>query len=141
MTSRRSSLSKSQSALAVALMTVFCALPANAAAPPKTSSADSPFGGQSQITVTIMRAMRPSGMLQADIGILVPNQANRARTAALQPVLRDAWRRTTQEFANSSLIQGRPPDAVLLGQRLQAATDQVLGQGVARVLFTSLIVR
>jgi hypothetical protein len=111
------------------------------AAAPKKAASDSPFVAQSQISVTMMRSMRPVGMLQADVGILVTNQAQRARATALTPVLRDTWRRTTQEFANSSVMQGRPPDAVLLGQRLQSATDQIIGPGVARVLFTSLIVR
>jgi flagellar basal body-associated protein FliL len=113
---------------------------AMAAAAAKSSN-DSPFVAQSQVTVSVIRAMRPSGVLQADIGIIVPNQSQRARAASLQPVLRDAWRRTTQEFANSQMPAGRAPDAVLLGQRLQAATDQIVGQGVARVLFTSLVVR
>jgi flagellar basal body-associated protein FliL len=111
------------------------------AAAPKKAASDSPFVAQSQISVTMMRSMRPVGMLQADVGILVTNQAQRARATALTPVLRDTWRRTTQEFANSSVTEGRPPDAVLLGQRLQSATDQIIGPGVARVLFTSLIVR
>jgi hypothetical protein len=76
-----------------------------------------------------------------DVGILVTNPAQRARASALQPVLRNAWRSTTQEFANSYYIPGRVPDAVLLGQRLQATTDQVLGPGNARVLLIALIVR
>lgn len=85
--------------------------------------------------------MRPVGVFQVDMGILVPNAAQRARAASVQPVLRDAWRRTVQEFANSYITLGRVPDAVLLGQRLQAATDRVLGSGTARVLLTSVIVR
>lgn len=125
---------------ALAIAFLLTGAEAIAAAPPKATS-DSPYVGQSQITVTIMRSMRPVGVLQADVGILVTDQTQRARAISLQPVLRDAWRRTTQEFANSYITQGRVPDAVLLGQRLQTATDQIAGQGVARVLFTSLIVR
>jgi flagellar basal body-associated protein FliL len=140
-TNRRGSIN--QSVVKVLVLTVLVPMFGTAAfaAAPKKAASDSLFVAQSQISVTMMRSMRPVGMLQADVGILVTNQAQRARAAALTPVLRDTWRRTTQEFANSSVIQGRPPDAVLLGQRLQSATDQIIGPGVARVLFTSLIVR
>jgi hypothetical protein len=112
-----------------------------AAGATKSVAPDSPYIGQSQIAATILQSMRPVGVFQVDMGILVPNAAQRARAASLQPVLRDAWRRTVQEFANSYITPGRVPDAVLLGQRLQAATDRVLGAGTARVLLTSVIVR
>jgi hypothetical protein len=107
----------------------------------KTETRDSPFIGQTQIAATVLQSFRPVGVFQADMGVLVINSGQRARAAAMQPVLRDAWRRTTQEFVNSYYVAGRVPDAVLLGQRLQVATDQVLGQGVARLLLTSVIVR
>jgi hypothetical protein len=107
----------------------------------KSQSSDSPFIGQTQIAATIMQLSRPVGVFQVDVGILVTNTVQRQRAVALMPVLRDAWRRTTQEFANRYLISGRVPDAVLLAQRLQAATDQVLGTGTARLLLISVIVR
>ncbi len=107
----------------------------------KAEVRDSPFTGQSQIAVTVMQSSRPIGVIQVDVGILVPNIGQRQRAAALQPVLRDAWRRTTQEFANRYYTPRQVPNAVLLGQRLQAATDQVLGAGNARVLLTSVIAR
>ena len=107
----------------------------------KSETRDAPFIGQTQVAATIMRSFRPVGVFQVDMGILVTNPTQRARAAALQPVLRDAWRRTTQEFANSYLIPGKVPDAVLLAQRLQATTDQVLGAGSARLLLVAVIVR
>lgn len=125
----------------VLALIVLAPMPICAAGAGKTEVRDSPFTGQSQIAVTVMQSSRPIGVIQVDVGILVPNVAQRQRAAALQPVLRDAWRRTTQEFANRYYIPRRVPDAVLLGQRLQAATDQVLGAGNARVLLTSLIAR
>jgi hypothetical protein len=114
---------------------------ASAAGAGKSETGDSPYMGQTQIAATILQSYRPIGVFQVDLGLLVPNPTQRARAASLQPVLRDAWRRTTQEFANSYLVQGRVPDAMLLGQRLQSATDQVLGAGNARLLLTSVIVR
>lgn len=107
----------------------------------KTEVRDTPFVGQTQLAATVMRLSRPIGILQVDVGVLVTNSAQRQRADALKPVLRDAWRRTTQEFANRYYVPGRVPDAVLLGQRLQVAADEVLGRGTARVLLTSLIVR
>jgi hypothetical protein len=88
-----------------------------------------------------MVSFRPAGILQVDMGLYVPEQSKRARILAMQPILRNAWRRTTQEFTNSYYIRGRVPDAVLLGQRLQSATDEVLGAGQARVLLGSVLVR
>ena len=88
-----------------------------------------------------MRSLRPIGIFQVDLGILVETPAHRARVAALQPVLRNAWRRTTQEFANSYYVVGRVPDGQLLAQRLQTATDQVMGARTSRVLLISIIVR
>jgi hypothetical protein len=127
--------------LGSALLTLCAPSVAFAAKPAKSESGDSPFIGQTQIAATIIQSFRPAGVFQVDVGILVTNPAQRARASALQPVLRNAWRSTTQEFANSYYIPGRVPDAVLLGQRLQATTDQVLGPGNARVLLIALIVR
>jgi hypothetical protein len=115
--------------------------PAIAAGSTKSEVRDSPFMGQSQIAVSILKSSRPIGVFQVDVGILVVNPAQRMRAQGLQPVLRDAWRGTTQEFANSYLVPGEVPDANLLGARLQTATDRILGVGSARVLFTSVIVR
>jgi hypothetical protein len=104
-------------------------------------TSDSPFIGQTQIASSVVVSLRPVGLMQVDMGVYVPNASNRARVMALQPVLRNAWRRTTQEFTNSYFTPGRVPDAALLGQRLQAATDEVLGRGVGRVLLVSVLVR
>jgi hypothetical protein len=114
---------------------------AHAAGPKKTEASDTPFIGQTQIAVTIVQASRPAGVFQADIGLLIKDPAGRVRAKALQPILRDRWRRTTQEFANSYFAKGRAPDAELLGQKLQTATDAILGKDVARVLLTALVVR
>jgi hypothetical protein len=144
-TKRLSHLSFALSGLPVALLLILGTaanpMPAHAAGSSKTEGRDSPFVGQTQIAATILQSFRPVGVFQVDMGILVTNPAQRTRAASLQPILRDAWRRTTQEFANSYLTLGRVPDAVLLGQRLQAATDQVMGAGNARLLLTSVVVR
>jgi hypothetical protein len=55
--------------------------------------------------------------------------------------LRAAWRGTAQEFVNSFFIPGRVPDTQILGERMQAVTDRVVGPGIARVVLLSVIVR
>jgi hypothetical protein len=126
----------------VALLVILTASPALAAGGAnKGVSGDTPFIAQTQIASSVMVSFRPVGVFQVDMGLYVPNQSQRARIISMQPVLRNAWRRTTQEFTNSYYVRGRVPDAVLLGQRLQAATDEVLGQGAARVLLASVVVR
>jgi hypothetical protein len=107
----------------------------------KGSGNDSGFLGINQVTSNVMQKHRSVGVLQVELGLVVPNVGKRDRTLATMPVLRAAWRSTTQEFANSFMLPGRVPDAVVLGQKLQAATDGVLGAGVARLVLMSLIFR
>jgi hypothetical protein len=107
----------------------------------KGSTADTPFIAQTQIATSVLVSFRPVGVFQVDMGLYVTNSGQRSRIASLQPVLRNAWRRTTQEFTNSYYVPGRVPDAALLGQRLQAATDEIIGPDVARVLLASVVVR
>lgn len=111
----------------------------------KGKGPDSPsgFSGQMQVTANIMTQGRVAGLLQVDAGLYSLDQAVRTRFAPLAPVIRSAWRSATQDFANRFHTAGRVPDAVILAQRLQAATDQVLGgtPGAARVLLVSVVAR
>lgn len=107
----------------------------------KGPASESAFLAPTQIATSVLVSFRPAGIMQVDMGLYVPDQSKRARILAMQPVLRNAWRRTTQEFTNNYYVRGRVPDAVLLGQRLQAATDEVLGAGQARVMLASVLVR
>jgi hypothetical protein len=126
------------------LIATLCGAPVTTLAAGKASkgpSGETAFIVQTQIASSVMVSFRPAGILQVDMGLYVPEASKRERILALQPVLRNAWRRTTQEFTNSYYVRGRVPDAVLLGQRLQAATDEVLGAGQARVMLASILVR
>jgi hypothetical protein len=128
---------------ALCLCAMLSALPVGAYAAGGKSAgvSDSPFIAQTQVASSVLVSFRPVGLMQVDLGVLVRDPGKRARVSGLQPVLRNAWRRTTQEFTNSYFTPGRVPDAALLGQRLQAATDEVLGPGVGRVLLISVLVR
>lgn len=115
---------------------------ARAAKPiPKGGGNEAGFLGSNQINANIMRRGRPAGLVQIDMGIVVSAIPQRERAQAANPALRAAWRGEAQEFTNSFLIPGRVPDTQILGQRLQAVTDRVVGAGIARVVLLSVIVR
>jgi hypothetical protein len=110
-------------------------------APAKGSGNAAGFLGFSQVTSNVMQKFRSVGVLQIELGLVVPKADKQESTLATMPVLRAAWRSTTQEFANRFMLPGRVPDAEALGQSLQAATDRVLGAGVARLVLLSVILR
>jgi hypothetical protein len=127
--------------LACSLLAVLT--PATALAAPKkdTGTSESGLMAQSQVTASIMRSFRPVGMMQVDVALLVTDPKLQAKVTAARPMLQSAWRSTVQEFSTNYYSPGRVPDAVLLGQRLQAATDAALGTSGARVLLASVVVR
>ncbi|OYU78285.1 MAG: hypothetical protein CFE32_02240 [Alphaproteobacteria bacterium PA3] len=108
---------------------------------PKGGGNEAGFLGSNQITASIMRQYRPVGIIQIDMGIVVSALPKRERAQAATPALRAAWRGVAQEFVNSFFVPGRVPDTQILGQRMQAVTDRVVGPGIARVVLLSVIVR
>lgn len=121
---------------------VLSATEARAAKPvPKGGGNEAGFLGSNQITASIMRQFRSVGIMQIDMGIVVSAMPKRERAQAATPALRAAWRGVAQEFVNSFFIPGRVPDTQILGQRMQAVTDRVVGPGIARVVLLSVIVR
>jgi hypothetical protein len=121
---------------------VLGATEARAAKPvPKGGGNEAGFLGSNQITATIMRQFRSVGIMQIDMGIVVSAMPKREPVQAATPALRAAWRGVAQEFVNSFFIPGRVPDTQILGQRMQAVTDRVVGPGIARVVLLSVIVR
>ena len=128
--------------IGLASTTVLSATNARAAKPvPKGGGNEAGFLGSNQITASIMRQFRSVGIMQIDMGIVVSAMPKRERAQAATPALRAAWRGVAQEFVNSFFIPGRVPDTQILGQRMQAVTDRVVGPGIARVVLLSVIVR
>jgi hypothetical protein len=128
--------------IGLASMSVLGATEARAAKPvPKGGGNEAGFLGSNQITASIMRQFRSVGIMQIDMGIVVSAMPKRERAQAATPALRAAWRGVAQEFVNSFFIPGRVPDTQILGQRMQAVTDRVVGPGIARVVLLSVIVR
>lgn len=80
------------------------------------------------LTATVTRDYRVAAVLQVDAGLEIADPALRARAIALKPRLRDAWSAALAEYVGGAYRPGRPPDAVLIGDMLQAATDRTLGQ-------------
>lgn len=128
--------------IGLASSAVLGATEARAAKPvPKGGGNEAGFLGSNQITANIMRQYRSVGLMQIDMGIVVSAMPKRERAQAATPALRAAWRGVAQEFVNSFFIPGRVPDTQILGQRMQAVTDRVVGPGIARVVLLSVIVR
>ena len=128
--------------IGLASAAVLSATEARAAKPvPKGGGNEAGFLGSNQITASIMRQFRSVGIMQIDMGIVVSAMPKRERAQAATPALRAAWRGVAQEFVNSFFIPGRVPDTQILGQRMQAVTDRVVGPGIARVVLLSVIVR
>jgi len=128
--------------IGLASSAVLGATEARAAKPvPKGGGNEAGFLGSNQITATIMRQFRSVGLMQIDMGIVVSALPKRERAQAATPTLRAAWRGVAQGFVNSFFIPGRVPDTQILGQRMQAVTDRVVGPGIARVVLLSVIVR
>jgi hypothetical protein len=128
--------------IGLASAAVLSATEAQAAKPvPKGGGNEAGFLGSNQITASIMRQFRSVGIMQIDMGIVVSAMPKRERAQAATPALRAAWRGVAQEFVNSFFIPGRVPDTQILGQRMQAVTDRVVGPGIARVVLLSVIVR
>jgi hypothetical protein len=108
---------------------------------PKGGGNEAGFLGSNQITATVMSQYRSVGVFQIDMGIVVGETNKRERAQAALPALRAAWRGVAQEFVNSFFVPGRVPDTQILGQRMQAVTDRLVGSGIARVVLLSVIAR
>ena len=78
------------------------------------------------------------GVLTVEAGTDTPDQALKARVDLLQPRLRDAYASVLATFA-TALPAGAPPDVELLVQKLQAATDRVVGRPGCRFLIGTVI--
>jgi flagellar basal body-associated protein FliL len=91
------------------------------------------------LTATVWRADGRRGVLTVQGGLDVQDGALRARAAASGPVLRDAYVRALNVYAQS-LVPGALPDVDQIGMRLQRATDGVLRRAGARVLLGTVLV-
>ena len=91
------------------------------------------------LTATVWRSDGRRGVLTVQGGVDVQDAAFRARAAAYAPLLRDAYVRALNVYAQG-LTPGAPPDIDQLSMRLQRATDAVLHRTGARVLLGTVLV-
>ena len=120
---------------------------AAAALAPTVARASSGGGGSASaesyirlptVTASIVQGDGRRGVLSIEIGVDVPDPANRARTQQSLPRLRAAFNTAAQQFA-ARLRPGWPPDIDQLASALQGAADGALGRSGARVLLGTVM--
>ena len=121
----------------VAVLALTAAAPALAKDASKQNTAT--YTSFDALTATIRRPDGRRGVLTIQAGLDVQDAALRARAAAFAPVLRDAYVRVLNVYAQG-LIPGAAPDVDQIGMRLQRATDGVLRRPGARFLLGTVLV-
>ena len=142
---------RSVSVLAVISLALVLALPAhaddgdngggNSKAPKhKLTQADS-YLMIDPIYSAVMDSDRPVGMLMIGVGIDIPDAKLRGEALHAMPVLRDAFVRSLMSFSTTFVRPDRQPDVTAIADRLQHATDRVLGRKGARLLLAQVAIR
>jgi hypothetical protein len=89
----------------------------------------------------IMDGDRPVGMLMVGVGIDIPDAKLRGEAGHAMPVLRDAFVRSLMSFSTTFVRPDRQPDVTAIADRLQRATDRVLGRKGATLLLAQVAIR
>ena len=90
---------------------------------------------------TILDNVRPRGLLLVELGLDVPDTKLREHVIHALPVLRDAYTRSLLVYSSTAVRPWRQPSVEDIAERLQAVTDQVMGQAGARVLLAQTAIR
>lgn len=121
------------------LLAAAVAGPAAASEPHRQSSSSGPYLRMQALTANVTRANGRLGVMTADVGIDVPDEALRARTQQLLPRLRAEFVGLMQRSA-SGLRPGEPPNPDLLSRQFQTTVDRAVGRQGARVLLGTVLV-
>ncbi len=92
------------------------------------------------LTATVSQNYRVRGVLQIDAGLEITDSRLRARAEAMRPRLRDAYTAVLAEYVGGAYQPGRAPDANMIGDMMQAATDRTLGEDGADFLLGMVMV-
>lgn len=92
------------------------------------------------LTATVAQDYSLRGVLQIDAGLEIEDPKLRARAEALRPRLRDAYAAALAAYAGGIYRPGAAPDAAMIGDMLQDATDRTLGEPGADFLLGMVIV-
>ena len=104
---------------------------------PQNAVSDALFVEFAPMTVAVIRDKRIQGHLTITMFLAVGTPAGVNRVETLRPKLRDAVLRNLARVGNARVDPHMPVDLKLVADYLQLAVDDVLGDGVAKVLLQS----
>ncbi len=119
---------------------VCSAQPAYASGKTKKVTADATFLQLPALQVSVGGPYRYTGLMVLEFGLDIQDVALRAKAEGLEPRLRDAHSQAMNQFVANYYKPGTVPNVSELANRLQRATDTVLGQRGARILLGSVLV-
>ena len=90
---------------------------------------------------TILEGSRPRGLLMVELGLDVPDAALRAKVSHALPTLRDTYVRLLIAYGSTAVRAFRQPSVDDIAQRMQAATDRLMGGPGAKVLMAQTAMR
>ncbi|MSP20277.1 MAG: hypothetical protein EXQ93_01855 [Alphaproteobacteria bacterium] len=91
------------------------------------------------LNVTVFDRGVARGKLSIELQLEVTMKNRLDRINSLLPRLYDGYLTAVTEYSNSRAAADRSPDLDYLGDRFQAATDEAVGAGAAKVLFNSAV--
>ena len=125
-------------AVAVALVAAAAPAVAGEAASRKKGGGES-FIALPALNASILRTSGRHGVLSVEAGLDIHDAALRIRAQKSLPRLRDAYARFLVTYA-AAVPAGGAPDPQVVGDKLQRATDEVLGRPGARLLLGTLLI-
>jgi flagellar basal body-associated protein FliL len=91
-------------------------------------------------TISVIQDGAIRGTFTVNFGMDVPDAALRDKAETMMPRLRDAWLRSLNLYASTSLRPHRQADVAELSARIQQTADDVLGKPGAKVLMAQAVV-
>ena len=91
------------------------------------------------VTATLIRADGHRGVLTVEIGLDVPDTAQRAKAMQILPRIRAAYVQSVQIYA-SGLPSATAPNADYIARELQRQTDLAIGGPGAKLLLGTILV-
>jgi len=104
-------------------------------------SSQSPYLALDPLPISIIRDGGGRGMLIVEFGIDSGTLEERKEAERLMPRLTDLYIQVLNLYASRDLVLNHSPDAETIRNRLQEATDEILGDKKGVVLLRQLLVR
>jgi hypothetical protein len=116
-----------------------CLIPSAALSAEEKKKAGGGFIQIDTLTAQVTAAGGRHAVMTVQSGVDVQDEKLHAYAALVQPRLRDAYNRELQVYA-SGMPPGAPPNADYIAQRMQQATDRVLGKPGGRWLIGGVMI-